>query len=187
MSIKYAVLGLLHYKDMHGYQIKDHIEKNFGYMWTVNFGQIYNSLKALVAEGFITLTDVVPSESGAPHKKLYALTDEGREEFKRWLKDSPEKQMLLRDPFLMRFIFFGFGEKEDALKIIEEQIQTYEHQLGLRQGKFPRREAQGTYVRLIAELGRDFNAMFLEWLYRARDEIRESKAKDLHMRAGALF
>ena len=51
MSIKYAVLGLLHYKDMHGYKIKDHIEKNFGFMWTVNFGQIYNSLKALVRKG----------------------------------------------------------------------------------------------------------------------------------------
>ena len=47
MSIKYAILGLLHYSDMHGYRIKAHIEKNFGHMWSINFGQIYPSLKQL--------------------------------------------------------------------------------------------------------------------------------------------
>jgi DNA-binding PadR family transcriptional regulator len=187
MSIKYALLGLLHYKDMHGYQIKDHIEKNFGYMWTVNFGQIYNTLKALVDEGFITLADVVPSKNGAPHKKLYSLTDKGRKEFKNWLKSSPEKQMLLRDPFLMRFIFLSFGDKEDALKLIEEQIQLYEQQLSRRKRNLPRWEKHGLYVSMIAELGMSFNQTFLQWLYHVRDEIRDSTGKDTNIGAGSIF
>ncbi len=187
MSIKYAVLGLLHYKDMHGYQIKDHIENNFGYMWTVNYGQIYNTLKALVDEGLITLANVVPSSSGAPHKKLYSITDKGKQDFRTWLTNSPEKQMLLRDPFLMRFIFFGFGDKVDALRIIDEQIQFYEQQFIHRKRNLPRWDKQGMYVRMIAELGLNFNEMFLRWLYRVRGEIRESADKDLHMEAGALF
>jgi DNA-binding PadR family transcriptional regulator len=187
MSIKYAVLGLLHYKDMHGYQIKDHIENNFGYMWTVNYGQIYNTLKALVDEGLITLANVVPSSSGAPHKKLYSITDKGKQDFRTWLTNSPERQMLLRDPFLMRFIFFGFGDKGDALRIIDEQIQFYEQQFIHRKRNLPRWDKQGMYVRMIAELGLNFNEMFLRWLYRVRGEIRESADKDLHMGAGALF
>jgi PadR family transcriptional regulator, regulatory protein AphA len=187
MSIKHAVLGLLHYKDMHGYQIKDHIEKNFGYMWTINYGQIYTSLKALVDEGCISLIDVVPSNNGAPHKKLYSLTDKGRKEFKKWLKNPPEKQMLLRDPFLMRFIFFGFGDNEDALKLIEEQIQLYEQQLSRREAKMPRWKNQGMYVRLTAELGLSFNEMFLQWLYTVRDEIRDSTAHDMQVGSKGLF
>jgi DNA-binding PadR family transcriptional regulator len=174
MSIKYAVLGLLHYKDMHGYQIKDHIEKNFGYMWTVNFGQIYTTLKSLTDAGFIALSDVISSDNGAPQKKLYSLTDEGRREFKKWLKNSPEKQMLLRDPFLMRFVFFGFGEKEDALRLIEDQIQTYEQQLSRRKGNVFRWERQGVYVNMIAELGLNFNELFLSWLYKVRDAMMDT-------------
>ena len=187
MSIKYAVLGLLHYKDMHGYQIKDHIEKNFGYMWTVNFGQIYNNLKSLVDEGLITLAEVVPSENGAPHRKLYTLTEKGRDDFRNWLKSSPEKQLLLRDPFLMRFIFFGFGDKEDALKLIDEQIQLYEQQLSRRKGNLMRWGKQGAYVSMIAELGLSFNEIFLQWLYRVRDKIRDYTGKDMPIGADSLF
>ncbi len=39
MSIKFAILGLLQYKNMHGYRIKKLIERDFGFMWTVNYGQ----------------------------------------------------------------------------------------------------------------------------------------------------
>jgi PadR family transcriptional regulator AphA len=59
MSIKYAILGLLNYSDMHGYRIKEHIEKNFDYMWAVNFGQIYPNLKDLEEEGFIHMFGVI--------------------------------------------------------------------------------------------------------------------------------
>ena len=177
MSIKYAVIGLLHYRDMHGYQIKSHIEKNFGQMWTVNYGQVYTTLKTLVDEGLIDLSDVVPSDVGAPRKKLYSLTEKGRAEFKRWLAASPEKQMLLRDPFLMRFIFFSFGEREDALRIIDEQIGFYENQLGRRQAHLAKWEDKGTYVRQIAELGLEFNELLLKWLVRVRAEISASTAE----------
>ena len=177
MSIKYAVIGLLHYRDMHGYQIKGHIEKNFGQMWTVNYGQVYTTLKTLLEEGLIDLCDVVPSEVGAPQKKLYSLTEKGRAEFKRWLAASPEKQMLLRDPFLLRFIFFSFGEREDALRIIDEQIGFYENQLGRRQAHLAKWEDKGTYVRQIAELGLEFNELLLKWLVRVRAEISASTAE----------
>ncbi|MBN2077576.1 MAG: PadR family transcriptional regulator, partial [Spirochaetes bacterium] len=40
---------------MHGYQIKTHIERNFGHMWSINFGQVYPSLKSLEKEGLIDM------------------------------------------------------------------------------------------------------------------------------------
>jgi DNA-binding PadR family transcriptional regulator len=45
MSVRYAILGLLHYRNMHGYEIKRHIERHFGHMWTINYGQIYPNLR----------------------------------------------------------------------------------------------------------------------------------------------
>lgn len=173
MSVRYAILGLLHYRNMHGYEIKRHIERHFGHMWTINYGQIYPNLRTLVEEGQITLADVSPSEKGGPHRKLYALTEKGREEFGRWLEKEEDSRMFLRDPFLMRFIFFGFGKRDRALAIIDNQLRIYESQLERRRQLLDRWQEQGEYVRLVAELGEEFNTMYVTWLRRARQEILE--------------
>jgi PadR family transcriptional regulator, phenolic acid-responsive transcriptional regulator len=177
MSVRYTILGLLQYKDMHGYRIKELIESDFGHMWSINHGQIYQTLRKLEEEGLVALVKVSPSVNGGPHKKSYSITQAGREEFARWLATSPEKQMILRDPFLTRFVFFDFGDREDALRIIDEQIALYEEQLRAREKHMPRRSRQGVYVRLISELGANFNEMFLEWLKQAREEVANDRQK----------
>ncbi len=180
MAIKYAILGLLHYQDMHGYRIMKHIQRNFGHMWTINYGQISRSLKDMEKEGLVSMQDVVPSDDGGPHKKLYSITPKGREEFARWLASFPDKGMLIRDPFLLRFVFFGFGERDQALKIIDEQIRIYEEQLERRKKNIAHWSGYPDYVRLTAELGLQFNRTYVNWLKRARKEIadgREEKGK----------
>ncbi len=171
MSVRYAILGLLHYRDMHGYRIKEHIERNFGLMWSINYGQIYSNLKKLEEEGHIVMVEVAPSSDGGPNKKLYSITPEGKREFADWLASSPERQMLMRDPFLTRFTFFQFGKREDALRIIGEQIDVIEGELARREGNMERWKQHGVYVELISELGRDLNRMYLEWLKKARETI----------------
>jgi len=174
MSIKYAILGLLKYSDMHGYQIKEHIDKNFGHMWSINFGQIYPNLKDLEKDKFINMLEVAPSEDGGPQKKLYSITENGIDEFSRWLAESNHKPMLIRDQFLLKFAFFGFGEAERAKEIIDEQIEIFEAQLKRRQKNHVRWERLGVYVRLLAELGITQNEMYLDWLRHARAEIEKN-------------
>ncbi len=184
MSVKYTILGLLQYKDMHGYRIKELIDSDFGHMWSINHGQIYQTLKKLEEEGLVAMVEVSPSENGGPHKKSYSITDAGRREFARWLESSPEKGMIIRDPFLTRFAFFDFGETDDALRIIDEQIESWQEQLEHRREHVPRRSRQGIYVKLLSELGMNLNEMFLEWLERAREEIAGDEAKSKPAGAG---
>ncbi len=177
MSIKYAILGLLHYKDMHGYRIKSHIERNFGHMWSINFGQIYPNLRTLLDEELVTMKVVAtPGEKG-PGRKLYSITDKGKMAFAQWLAAPPEKNMILRDPFLMRFIFYGFGDPGDALAAIEHQMDIYREQLDLRRENLGHWQSHDDYVRLMAELGVSFNTMIIEWLEKARREIAELEQK----------
>jgi PadR family transcriptional regulator, regulatory protein AphA len=179
MSVRYTILGLLQYKDMHGYRIKELIESDFGHMWSINHGQIYQTLRKLEEDGLVSMVEILPSENGGPHKKSYSITQAGREEFARWLATSPQKQMIIRDPFLTRFAFFDFGDPRDALRIIDEQIEYYKEQLDLRAGHMPRRTRQGDYVRLISELGLNLNEMYLEWLRKAREElVRKPQGKE---------
>ncbi len=179
MSVRYAILGLLHYKDMHGYRIKEHIERNFGLMWSINYGQIYSNLKKLEEEGYVVMLEVAPSDNGGPNKKLYAITPEGRQDFSDWLASSPERQMLMRDPFLTRFTFFHFGSRDDALRIIGEQIDLIEGEMDRRAGNIERWKRHGVYVQLISELGLDLNRLYLDWLKKARDTISEATEEEM--------
>lgn len=172
MSIRYAILGLLHYADMHGYRIKEHLEKNFGHMWTVNFGQIYPNLRALERDGLIRMKGISPSKRGGPQKKLYTIEEQGRKEFARWLAQEPVQPMILRDSFLLKFAFFGFGGDDRALEIIKEQIAVHEKQLERRKAKQQRWNRQGIYVRLLAQLGVALNEAYLQWLRQAASEVK---------------
>jgi DNA-binding PadR family transcriptional regulator len=176
MSLNYAVLGLLQYRDMHGYRIKEHLENNFGHMWSVNFGQIYPILKDLEKKGFIRMLKEASVNNQGPQRKLYSITDKGREVFSQWLREPAERSMLLRDPFLLKFAFFGFGGPQDALRIIDGQIASYEAQLERRSGNSLRWETQGPYVKMLSDLGIEFNAMYLEWLRSARKQIEDNIA-----------
>lgn len=70
MSVKYTILGLLQYQDMHGYRIKELIESDFGHMWSINHGQIYQTLKKLEEEGLVALAEVSPSVNGGLTRSL---------------------------------------------------------------------------------------------------------------------
>lgn len=170
MSVKYAILGLLHYKDMHGYRIKEVIENEFGFMWSINYGQIYPNLKQLEQEGLVTKIDV--AQKKAPDKKLYSITKKGEEAFAEWLNTAPERGMLIRDPFLLKFVFFSFSNNERALETIEEQVRIYSADLSSRQHRYDHKQSETVHVRLMRELGISLNEMMLAWLERAKAEIQ---------------
>jgi DNA-binding PadR family transcriptional regulator len=170
MSVKYAILGLLHYKDMHGYRIKEVIENEFGFMWSINYGQIYPNLKQLEQEGLVTKVDV--AQKNAPDRKLYSITEKGKDAFAEWVNTAPERGMLIRDPFLLKFVFLSFGDRTRALEIIEEQIRIYAGDLSSRQHRYDTKPSEALNVRLMRELGISLNEMMLAWLERAKAEIQ---------------
>jgi len=175
MSIRHTILGLLHYRDLHGYRIKEVIERNFGHMWTINFGQIYPNLKKMLAEELISVREVVRLGEKGPPRKLYSITEAGKYEFTEWLAISPENGMLLRDPFLMRFVFFGFGDKNRAVEIIDDRIGEFQQQLKKREENLETWERNDIYVNLMAELGVKMNRLLLEWMEESRKRIIESE------------
>ena len=175
MSVKYAILGLLHYKDMHGYRIKEVIENEFGFMWSINYGQIYPNLKQLEKEGLVTKIDV--AQKNVPDKKLYSITEKGKTAFAEWLGTAPERGMLIRDPFLLKFVFLSFGDERKSLEIIDEQILRYTADLSSRRHRYSSKQSQTVNVRLMRELGISLNEMMLSWLERAKAEIEADIAE----------
>ena len=87
---KYAVLGLLAYAPLSGYDIRRIYAQSLGNFWSESYGHIYPILKRLEAEGLATRE--VVGRAGKPDRNVYTITELGREELRRWLAVPPEPQ-----------------------------------------------------------------------------------------------
>jgi DNA-binding PadR family transcriptional regulator len=116
----YVILGILAiHPHQSGYEIRKTVQQSVGFFWGESYGQIYPTLKRLVAEGLI-----VPSQSAAkprPKRQEYSITAAGQLCLKDWLavpyRDSPP-----RDEFLLK-LFFG---REAAASVSVAHVRTFQ-------------------------------------------------------------
>ena len=100
----YVLLGGLSIQsNLSGYELHKAIEENFGSFWGESYGQIYPTLKQLVAEGLIEICK--PAAAPKKRRQTYALTDAGRICLREWLarpfqNDPPRNEFMLK-------LFFG--------------------------------------------------------------------------------
>lgn len=99
----YVILGILAiHPHQSGYEIRKTIQQSVGFFWGESFGQIYPTLKRLVADELI-----VPSSSGSTaraNRQEYSITLAGHECLQQWLavpyRDDPP-----RNEFLLKLFF----------------------------------------------------------------------------------
>ena len=86
MSTRLVILGLLRERPLYGYEIKHIIEDHMGDWTNIAFGSIYFALGKLAEEGFVE--KVATEQEGArPSRTVYQITDAGRAEFMRLLRE----------------------------------------------------------------------------------------------------
>lgn len=142
MALHHTLLGLLSYKPMTGYKIKQIFESSIIHFWNAHMSQIYRELSHMEEKGWVTY-QIEPQE-GKPDKKIYSITQEGTEVFIQWLREFPDNpEENVRSEFLARIFFAShinlsdiayelkrFMRKQqaqfDAYKECEEHIR--EHQ-----------------------------------------------------------
>ena len=85
MSTRLVILGLLRERPLYGYEIKHIVEDHMGDWTSIAFGSIYFALGKLAEESFIE--KVATEQQGSrPSRTIYQITDAGREEFLRLLR-----------------------------------------------------------------------------------------------------
>lgn len=105
MSLQHAILGLLSYRPMTGYDLKLVFEKSINFFWSAQLSQIYRDLGNLESKGYLTYR--IEHQEGRPDKKVYSITDAGKKAFSNWLVKFPQTlACAVRDEFSVR-IFFG--------------------------------------------------------------------------------
>lgn len=85
MSTRLVILGMLRRQPLHGYEIKHIIEDHMGDWTSIAFGSIYFALGKLVEEEFVVKI-ATEQEGSRPSRSIYQITDAGRQEFMRLLR-----------------------------------------------------------------------------------------------------
>ena len=113
MSLANALLGLLNYRSMTGYDLKKTFDDTIDFFWSAQMSQIYRELNNLEEKGLVK-SRIEPQDK-RPDRKVYELTKEGKETFLNWLNKFPNQlSQHKRSRFLMR-IFFSSRLKLDEL------------------------------------------------------------------------
>jgi PadR family transcriptional regulator AphA len=103
MSLPHALLGLINYRPSTGYDLKATFKRSIYFFWNATLPQIYRTLNHMESKGWLTST--VEHQKGKPSRKVYYVTDTGRQEFFRWLAE-PAEIVEPRQPMLVK-VFFG--------------------------------------------------------------------------------
>lgn len=128
MSTRLVILGFLRGQPLYGYELKRMIEHVMGDWTNIAFGSIYFALKKLAEERFIERVGV-EQEGGRPSRTVYRITDAGRDEFMRLLRevwDDVERQYFTFDIGLS---FVSALPIEEVKVYLRKRVKHLEHVL----------------------------------------------------------
>lgn len=176
MSVKYAMLGILAEKDLHGYELKSSFDEKVGEFWSLNYGQIYSTLDRLEKEDLVTHDR--QTQERRPDRKIFSITRKGRKELEEWLTAPVNRVRALRDEFFVKLVFMDKNDTGPVLELIEKQKTLYLAQMSrlthqkvdLKKRKAKTRDAFTT--ELLMDAGLFHAEADIKWLTLCESKIR---------------
>ncbi|HET7654174.1 MAG TPA: PadR family transcriptional regulator [Acidimicrobiales bacterium] len=109
----WAVLGLLSFgRELSGYDLKKWADNSLRFFyWSPAASQIYSELRRLEKLGYATST--VARQDDLRNKRVYSITETGRQALEAWLREPPEPTVL-KHPTMLR-VWLGHVEQPDRL------------------------------------------------------------------------
>lgn len=174
----YAILGILDIQPSSGYDIKKYSDQVLSGFWHENFGHIYPTLKKMLAEGLIEITD----QEAKGRKVEYQITEKGREALDIWLMEETEQQPV-RSEFMLKLLFSNHQPTDHLVGMLEGYKQDYQAKLEMY------RKIQDQLEKGISEIATDrvifFNAVLRRGILSSEaviqwcdETIEELKTKD---------
>ncbi len=185
MSLKHALLGCLTCRPMTGYELKQFFDSSVQHFWNAELSQIYPTLKWLEEAALVERH--VEVQENRPNRKVYEITDTGRDEFARWAR-APQPPADLRDPFLIK-IFFGTElPVEDVLIMLRRQMEEQQMVLAfsetilrekIRDGvKEMNSTRHGLFWTLTLEMAISYRRAYIEWCAQSMHLLEQSLLGD---------
>ncbi len=123
MSHRHLILGLLSESPMSGYDIKKRLGESMSMIASISYGAVYPTLHRLLEEKAVTVREI--AQDGKPAKKIYNITEKGREELDRWLYEPASPDRIKRE-FLLKLLLAHRMDAQAAVQLVAKRREETE-------------------------------------------------------------
>jgi DNA-binding PadR family transcriptional regulator len=120
MSLRDAVLAALLEGESSGYDLAKGFDASVANFWMATPQQLYRELDRLAEQGLIQAR--VVHQERRPNKRMYSLTDSGREAIQQFTARAP-KPSVIRDELLIKVQASDAGNAQAVREFIVERLQ----------------------------------------------------------------
>jgi DNA-binding PadR family transcriptional regulator len=116
----YAVLGLLSFgAELSGYELRQWALRSLRFFyWSPAQSHVYKELRRLEELGLATGRAV--AQEDRPDKRVFAITDAGRAELRRWLHDAPVAPPVVKFESALRLFLGHAADPERLVAVLDE-------------------------------------------------------------------
>lgn len=169
----YVILGMVSREPRSGYEIKALVDNTTRFFWAASYGQIYPELRKLSAAG---LVEGVDAPRGERRRTVYAITADGEDELRAWLRRPPQT-FEMREEGLLKLFFAGVLDRDEAAETLRamrayrqelaERLHTLEPMAREKEG-----ELDDPFPLMVLRGGVEFNEWFASWCERMERQLR---------------
>ena len=170
----YVILGMVSREARSGYEIKALVDNTTRFFWAASYGQIYPELKRLSEAG---LVEGIDAPRGERKRTVYAITVDGEEELRAWLRQPPQT-FEMREEGLLKLFFAGVLEPAEAAATLRE-MHAYRRGLAERlralepMAEQKVKEKMDPFPLMVLQGGIEFNEWFAGWCERMERRLLE--------------
>ena len=180
MSLSHAILTALLDEDLTGYALAKQFDVSLGFFWQASHQQIYRELKGLHLAGSVNVLEV--PQHGKPDKRVYSLTNQGRQMLDSWITQSTRRRGA-KDELFIKLFNVGSVPVEQVTEAVAQRQVEHARKLELYRKIEARNYAspstlpdrkKGVYLSLLAGIRQEQTA--LAWCDDALDLLGTVKA-----------
>jgi DNA-binding PadR family transcriptional regulator len=178
--VSYVVLGFAEQcQEVTSYDLKQMVAGSVGYFWPFPHSQLYAEPARLAAAGL--LDEEV--ETHGRRRRLYRITDEGRQALVAWLAEPAGEGTEVRDLGLLKLFFAGTGSRDVVGDLAAEQRAVHEEALA----SYDELHAAisgiaGEWELTTLEMGRRFEQMAIDFWTDVAERARQGRAAPIKPR-----
>lgn len=165
LSLEIALLGFLQHEPKHGYAIHQELSDpaGLGPVWQIKLSQLYALLSKLEEAKYITAT--TEPQDNKPPRKIFHLTEEGRNVFRAWVQSPVKHGRSLRLEFLVKLYFARLEGADMTARLLAAQRQQCRNWLAAEEAGIKGESANShRYGRLVHQFRSGQIQAMLAWL-----------------------
>ena len=184
-TTSYVILGLLTFREMSGYDLKQLINKSITHFyWSPAKSQIYGELRRLESHRLVTMREV--PQTLRPDKRLYQITPAGTEAMLQWLQSSGVEPDSYKSALLLKLFFGHMLSYDTTIRLLEERRKQTTQELAMcerRAQEFqekmrgPEVDDETFFPLLTLQRSMTLCQADLEWLDGALGQLRQRQAQ----------